>query len=113
MNKITKTYNLNGRLELKDDADYEYILKNGDIETNLTEILNNAYKLNKPVIYMTVEMKGRQIINEEGYLHRKHDANNIICYFLDGYNTDKFLFNHTGEFMNIFIKIEVDTEDMN
>lgn len=110
MNKNTEIYNLNGRLELKEDADYEYILKDGNIECNLSEILHNATKIEKPVMYMEITIKGRQVLNEEGYFYETPDGDNVVSCFIEGENIDKFLFDHTGQRMNIYIKTWEDTE---
>jgi hypothetical protein len=104
MNISTKVYDLCGQLQLDEHKDYNYIVKDGDIESSITDILEGAYK-NNSLIYIAITMDRAIALEEEGYIYETPDGDSVLCPFLNGENIDKFLFDHTGKRMSIYIKV--------
>lgn len=104
MNTNTKPYDLCGQLQLDEHRDYNYIIKDGDTEVSISDILEEAYN-NNSLIYITVTMDKAIALEEEGYIYETPDGNSVLCPFLNGENIDKFLFDHTGKRMSIYIRV--------
>ena len=107
MNNI-KQYKLNGRLTMSDEK-YNYVVVDGNKEINLTDIFDGILArdyINRltTILTLVIELNGRVSFKEEGQLKMRQDEVGVRSYFLGGENLDKFLFYHTGEYMNVYIK---------
>jgi len=108
-NLKTKNYALRGLVYLDKDS-YEYLINDEGDEANITNILIEAANNKQKVVYILIEMDGKLQIDEEGFLYCTPDEDNVMAWQLGDKNIDKFLFNHTGKHMNIYIKIIDSTE---
>lgn len=108
VNKIKESYNLSGWLELAEN-DYEYILKNDDntAQCNLSVMLERLYEDTETIAIQILSNNTIRFL-AEGKLYKITDSDNIVSFFINGNNLDKFLFDHT----ELSMEIKIDVLDM-
>lgn len=102
MNK-KQNYIFNGKLEYNDDALYE-IHSPGGVVHNISRLLNKVYLADNNYIEFKIMDGCKTIFSELGNLKFKNNPDNgLYDYYIDVYNLEEVLFNHTGEFLEITV----------